>query len=143
MWPAEPADIAALGLPLIVKPLKVGSTVGLSIVRAAADITRAGGFKALIVFTLSGRTARLLSGSYPGVPIFAMTPRAATQRAMCLYRGVIPVLMPFPGSSDAMIREGEDALLERGYLSKGDAVVVVAGFTELKGVANMVKVVRI
>lgn len=33
MWPAEPADIAALGLPLIVKPLKVGSTVGLSIVR--------------------------------------------------------------------------------------------------------------
>lgn len=33
-WPAATADIAALGLPLIVKPSKVGSTVGLTVVRS-------------------------------------------------------------------------------------------------------------
>jgi len=32
MWPAARADIAALGLPLVVKPTKVGSTVGLTVV---------------------------------------------------------------------------------------------------------------
>jgi len=117
--------------------------ITMAIVKAAADIARAGAFKALIVFTLSGRTARLLSGFYPRTPIFAMTPKSETARAMCLYRGVIPVYMPFPGNSDAMIAQAEQELLKKGYLESGDECIVVAGFTDLKGVANMVKVVRI
>jgi D-alanine-D-alanine ligase len=32
MWPADPAAIASLGLPVVVKPVKVGSTVGLTVV---------------------------------------------------------------------------------------------------------------
>jgi D-alanine-D-alanine ligase len=46
MWPASPAAIASLGLPVVVKPVKVGSTVGLTVVRdpdglaAAVDIAR-------------------------------------------------------------------------------------------------------
>lgn len=40
--PAQPADAArALGLPLIVKPSKQGSTVGLSLVKRKADLARA------------------------------------------------------------------------------------------------------
>jgi D-alanine-D-alanine ligase len=38
MWPAAASDIEALGLPLIVKPSKVGSTVGLSVVRSRKEI---------------------------------------------------------------------------------------------------------
>jgi D-alanine-D-alanine ligase len=41
MWPADPAAVAALGLPVVVKPVKVGSTVGLTIVRVAADLPAA------------------------------------------------------------------------------------------------------
>ena len=33
MWPTDAAAIAALGLPCVVKPVKVGSTVGLTVVR--------------------------------------------------------------------------------------------------------------
>ncbi|NIM48918.1 MAG: D-alanine--D-alanine ligase [Gemmatimonadales bacterium] len=33
VWPAAPDDISAVGFPLVVKPSKVGSTVGLTIVR--------------------------------------------------------------------------------------------------------------
>ncbi len=62
---------------------------------------------------------------------------------MALYRGVEPVYMQFPSNSDQMLLQGERLLLEMGLLNEGDEVVVVAGFTELKGVANMVKVVRI
>jgi D-alanine-D-alanine ligase len=32
MWPADLADVTVLGLPLVVKPSKVGSTVGLTVV---------------------------------------------------------------------------------------------------------------
>ncbi len=95
------------------------------------------------MFTLSGRTARLLSGFYPRTPIFAMTPKATTAQAMCLYRGVVPVHMPFPGNSDVMIAEAEHLLMRKGFLEEGDECIVVAGFTDLKGVANMVKVIRI
>jgi D-alanine-D-alanine ligase len=32
VWPASPEDVAALGLPLVVKPSRVGSTIGLSVI---------------------------------------------------------------------------------------------------------------
>lgn len=40
-WPARTADIAALGLPLVVKPSKVGSTVGLTVVRSLDAVAAA------------------------------------------------------------------------------------------------------
>lgn len=118
-------------------------SITLAVVRAAAEMALLEEVKALIVFTLSGRTARLLSGMYPKAPIFALTPRHSTEHAMALYRGVTPVHMVFPGNSDVMVIEGEKALVERGLLQSGDEAIVVAGFTELRGVANMVKVVRV
>ncbi len=117
--------------------------ITVAIVHAAAAIARNGNYKAIIVFTLSGRTARLLAGTFARTTIFAMTPNAKTERAMCLYRGVVPVRMAFPGNSDAMIAQAEQVLKDKDYLKAGDEVIVVAGFTELKGVANMVKVVRV
>ncbi len=41
LWPAGEAEIAALGLPLIVKPLAAGSTVGLSVIRDLAALPAA------------------------------------------------------------------------------------------------------
>jgi len=136
MGPAEAAEL------LIREDPALHPAITLAVVRAAAQIAQSAEFAALIVFTLSGRTARMLSGFYPRAPILALTPHDTTYRAMALNRGVVPVLMPFPGDSDQMLAEGERLLLERGLLRSGESAVVVAGFTELKGVANMVKVVR-
>lgn len=41
MWPAPPHDVAALGLPVVVKPSKVGSTVGLTVVERADQLPAA------------------------------------------------------------------------------------------------------
>jgi D-alanine-D-alanine ligase len=41
MWPAGPEGASALGLPLIVKPSKVGSTVGLTVVERLDDLQSA------------------------------------------------------------------------------------------------------
>ncbi len=117
--------------------------ITMAVVQAAAQVATISKCAALMVFTLSGRTARLLGGFYPKSRIIALTPNKDTYRAMALYRGVEPVYMQFPANSDHMLLQGERLLVEMGLLEKGDEVVVVAGFTELKGVANMVKVVRI
>ena len=119
------------------------SEITLAVVEAAARIADSAHFAAMIVFTLSGRTARLLSGQFPKAPIFALSPNPVTCRQMALYRGITPVQMAFPGNSDAMVASGEQLLLERGLLQSGDEAVVVAGFTKLRGVANMVKVIRL
>jgi D-alanine-D-alanine ligase len=41
VWPAAEADMCRLGLPLVVKPSKVGSTVGLSVVKTLDEIPAA------------------------------------------------------------------------------------------------------
>ncbi len=120
-----------------------GPHITMAVVRAAAGMAADARFKALIVFTLSGRTARLLGGYLPAAPILALTPNKATWRALSLQRGVVPVHMPFPSSSDEMVQAGEQELVRRGLLSPGDEAIVVAGFLRLPGVANMVKVVRV
>jgi len=129
--------------PLLREGADRDEAITMAVVQAAAQVATTIQCPALMVFTLSGRTARLLGGFYPRSRIIALTPNRDTYRAMALYRGVEPVLMPFPANSDHMLLEGEHLLVEMGLLSAGDEVVVVAGFTELKGVANMVKVVRV
>ena len=43
VWPMTPTEIEALGLPLVVKPSRVGSTVGLTLVRDLSEIDGAVG----------------------------------------------------------------------------------------------------
>ena len=120
-----------------------GPHITMAVVRAAASMAADPRFEALIVFTLSGRTARLLAGWHPAAPILALTPNESTERTLALHRGVVPVRMPFPDNSDAMVTAGEAELVRRGLLKPGDEAIVVAGFLRLPGVANMVKVVRV
>jgi len=136
-WMSETAQ------PVLQEGADRDEAITMAVVQSAAQVATSIHCSAVIVFTLSGRTARLLGGFYPQSRIIALTPNRDTYRAMALYRGVEPVLMPFPANSDHMLLEGERLLVEKGLLSEGDEVVVVAGFTELKGVANMVKVVRV
>jgi D-alanine-D-alanine ligase len=41
MWPTDPTAIESLGLPLLVKPVNVGSTVGLTVLRQLGEIEAA------------------------------------------------------------------------------------------------------
>ncbi|HEX9730200.1 MAG TPA: D-alanine--D-alanine ligase [Gemmatimonadales bacterium] len=54
MWPAGPTELAGLGLPLIVKPVNVGSTVGLTVVQSLDEIedavALAQGYDAAVMF---------------------------------------------------------------------------------------------
>ncbi len=43
LWPVRVGELAALGLPLVVKPSRVGSTVGLSVVRETGELDSAVG----------------------------------------------------------------------------------------------------
>jgi pyruvate kinase len=81
---------------------------------------------AIVVFTRSGRTARLMSKARPRVRILAFTPEETTYRKLALYWGVAPFLVPKANSVEEMLGRVREACLVSDVLHLGDQVVLVA-----------------
>lgn len=97
------------------------------VAEAAYQAGRSAGVAAIVVFTTSGSTARLISRYRPPVPVFAFTQHAETARQLTLSFGVHPILAPFVSSTEAMLEQMVQILLERALLLPNDNVVFVAG----------------
>ena len=96
--------------------------------------------KAIVAFSESGPTARLLSKQRPGAPIIAFTPCEPVRQRMALYWGVIPHQMPLIAETDVRIAEVERRLKGEGLVEKGQRIVVVSGaLVGQKGGTNLMK----
>lgn len=111
--------------------------------QAAAVLAQQGGARAVVCFTLSGLTARLVSAARPGVPIHAFSPDPATVGQLTLFHGVAPSPIERPEDTDAMIASMEARLVEAGAAAAGDSVVMVASSPAGRTHANLLKVHRI
>lgn len=100
----------------------------LSITRAARELASEENVVAIIVFTQSGRTARLMSKARPNVPIFAFTPEVTTYHQMGLFWGVTPLLVPYADTLETMIKHLETAIATATDLKPGQKVVLISGF---------------
>lgn len=106
--------------------------------RHAAKDLRA---KAILVFTVTGRTAALISKFRPTAPIIAFTDSSAASRKLNLFRGIFPLKIRYGKSTDAMIREADKAISSRfPFLKLGSPVVVVSGRQALPGARYMTKI---
>lgn len=100
--------------------------------------------RAVVCFTRSGRTARLLSKVHPGAPIIAFSPNLSTCRQLQLARGVEPFLAAQVQTSEELLAMTDRLLLERGLFSEGDELVVVASLpVRTSGQTNFLKLHRI
>jgi len=99
---------------------------------------------AVVVFTSTGRSARLVSRYRPPVPIFAVTPSETAARALSVCYGVIPIVAPHAKTTDQMLGQLDRMLIEQQLLNVGDTVVFVAGQPVAHaGTTNMMKVHRV
>ena len=111
---------------------------------AAYHAARAARVSAIVVFTSSGSSARLVSRYRPPVPIYAITPSEIAARQLQIHYGVFPVLAPEVGSTDEMLAQMDRVLIERSHLREGDIVVFVAGQPVGRpGTTNLMKLHRI
>ncbi len=99
-----------------------------SITRAAKALASDRNVVAIVVFTQSGRTARLMSKARPDVPILAFTPEIKTYQQMGLFWGVKPLLVPFANALETMLKHVETALAATTNLEAGQQVIVISGF---------------
>jgi pyruvate kinase len=82
---------------------------------------------AVVVFSESGATARLMSKQRPAAPIVAVTPSELIRRRMALYWGVVPLTMPRIEQTDARVQEIERRLKEEGLAKSGQRIVILSG----------------
>ena len=100
--------------------------------------------KAIASLTDSGSTPLWMSRHDCGCPIFALTPRVATQRKMILYRNVRSLFLEQSADRDEVLGAAEALLLERGDVQKGDLIVMTIGEPMGKsGGTNAMKIVRV
>jgi pyruvate kinase len=111
---------------------------------AAYHAARAAHVAAIVVFTATGSSARLVSRYRPPVCIYAMTPRENVGRQLMVNYAVQPVLAADVASTDEMLALMDRILTERGYLKAGDSVVFLAGQPVGRpGTTNLMKMHRI
>jgi pyruvate kinase len=114
-----------------------------AVAHAAVDAAREWAARAIVVFTQTGETARILSKLKPPCAILALTPAEASRRRMALCWGVRPLTMRFSSSIDRILRDGARVILERGLLEKGARVVLVSGTSSQAGATNLMKLQRL
>lgn len=83
--------------------------------------------KAIISYTNTGDTARMLSSFGPECPIFAITENETTYRQLGAAWNIIPKLFPHQETIDKLVYLGVDTLKREGFLKPGDKVVIAGG----------------
>ena len=86
---------------------------------AAYHAARDSGAAAIVVFTSTGSSARLVSRYRPPVGVFAITPHDTTARQLAVNYGVTPMPAPDVSSTDEMLAQMDRVLVEGGHLQKG------------------------
>ncbi len=111
---------------------------------AARDIGERLQAKALVAFTQSGDTVRRLARLHTRLPLLAFTPVAAVRSQLALTWGTETFLVPPVETTDAMVRQVDQAMLSIGRYQPGDVVVIVAGSPPATvGTTNLVRVHRL
>jgi pyruvate kinase len=98
-----------------------------TIAHSACVAARELNLDALVVPTLSGRSARLVSAHRPEVPIYALSPGRETVRRCGLMWGVRAASMRRHEVTEALIADATRRVVELGWCKAGQRVGVTAG----------------
>jgi pyruvate kinase len=82
---------------------------------------------ALVIPTLSGRSARLVSAHRPTVPIYALSPGRETVRRCALMWGVEAASIPRRETTEELIADAARRVVELGWCKRGQRVGITAG----------------
>ena len=115
-------------------------TVAYSACAAARDLSLA----ALVIPTLSGRSARLISAHRPQVPIFALSPGRETVRRCSLMWGVQAASMRRHEITEELIADAAKRVVELGWVKPGARVAITAGLPSGRpGTTSLLQIQRV
>jgi pyruvate kinase len=98
-----------------------------TVAHTACEAARELALDALVIPTLSGRSARLVSANRPNVPILALSPGKETVRRCGLMWGVRAASMQRHEVTEELIADAARRVVELGWCSPGQRVGITAG----------------
>ena len=122
--------------------LRIGATpTEHAIAAATVEAVRLLGAPAVVTFTTTGSTSRLVSSYRPPVPILGVTDRPRTWRQLSLVWGVQPVMCSAEVSYEGMLETAREYLLSTKIARPGQRIVVTAGIPfHVRGTTNMLRI---
>ena len=101
----------------------VGRVVAQSAVQVARDVRAS----AVVVYSISGDSIRLVSKYRPPMPLLGLTPKETTRRRCALLWGAEAALVPMKGHVVDLTAAAERVLVDGDWAQRGDRVVMVSG----------------
>ena len=99
---------------------------------------------AIVAFTRSGYTARLVSKDRPQVPILAFTPNANTYCRSALFWGVVPIVSEYKEDMDALISQVDVVIQQEEFAKVGDMVIILGSLPiQVSGTTNFLRLHRV
>jgi pyruvate kinase len=110
---------------------------------AAATLARQIEATAIVAFTRSGRTAQALSNLQPDVPVIALCDSVTMARRLCLWRGVMPLVITSAQIGESPAERIQRELSQRDLLPRGSRLVTVGAAGERAGQTNFIRLIRL
>lgn len=108
--------------------------------RAACEAAQNLNASAIVAFTTSGFTARMVAKYRPETPIIAFTPFEIVQRQLNLSWGINPMIMEFFQSTQEIVHKAEQILLSNDLVKHGDVIVILLGVPVFRrGTTNLMR----
>lgn len=115
-----------------------------AVAQAACEMASELNAKAIVCSTSSGSTARMVAKYRPSVPVVALAHDSRVRHRLSLTWGVTPLASPPIRTTDEMIGIASRLIVEAGFASPGDLVVITAGVPlGTPGHTNLIKVHRL
>lgn len=108
---------------------------------AGSNLARDVKAKAILVATISGYTARMVSRHRPELPIIVTAEHEKVRRQLALSWGVVPYVLPKCKNVDELIEKAVKLSIDKKIVKKGDKIIIIGGQpVGLKGNANLIKI---
>ncbi len=130
-----PYDVPSLSLD------SRAASTELAVACATLEAVRATRAPAVVTFSKSGHTARVVSSRRPPVPVLTVTDDEKVYKQLALVWGVVPIVHRTESTYESMWETAHTELLRRGLAAEGDRVPVTAGMPfDVRGTTNMVRI---
>jgi pyruvate kinase len=108
------------------------SSVSSAVANSAHELSKDSGAKAIIVASISGITARMISRHRPEQMIYVMTNNPKTYYQLTLLWGTESFILPNCKNLDELIARSIDTLKKKKLIKKSDRIVIVTGRPHVK-----------
>ena len=120
--------------------LNLETNITNAISHATCETAQDLGAAAIIVITLRGTSARMISKFRPKTPIIAVTPSEKTYMQLALSWGITPVMNDFIENTQELVIDAVAKVVETGLIKNGDLTVITGSTQESSGATNMLEV---